>query len=1649
MERKEDFAQEALKFLDSAHKLEEEKKFKEAIESYQVAADFLKRSGYMMHRVDDIYTRIEALNNFIKEEKIFQHIQSSAQLDKLQDQAFSLLDGASRLETSGLIEDAIQQYKSAIELLVQAGWSETQLQNLKMKIVTLLDRYEHQKVSQQQLATPVEIQPQIVSAFGEKKDVAKTEELQRYRERKRREEQIQNDAFAFIDNAKFLERDRKYDDAINNYEQAIVLLNSIGWDEQTKNIQIIVQKLRNDKEEFEKFKLQQQREKLEERFEILPPLTKPLSADSGDNIDIIEFETVQKDEEKIQTEAFNLIDIGKKLEIEKKYDKAISKFENAISLLRSIGWDSYIQPVSNFIKDIKEKQKRNEEVTVLAKKRDIETKTIQETIFMKERDEIAQSAQEIEVKRKKYAQKRRKELEKESQFITILDKADKILHENRDYSGAISEYQKAIGLILGLGSGWQPYINTIKSTISSVKRLKESQVENKLEMQKKAVKRKQQDLEYQQQLSIQLQRERANLQKKEIEFQIRKDEIDYREQHKEEAFKILEDAQAFIKQGDLDNAILAYQNAGNLLAGIQWEDGLPLIENAIFEMERRKKDLALIKQKDLQKSIKSFNAEKEFQEKIAREMRLEREKLKQKEIRLKERKKELKFREERKQLAFKILEEAQTHLKQGNFDKTIEIYHKATNIFAEIQWYEEVELIGKAIIEIENNRRDLGLKKQKELQILLKKEQEERDFQEKVAHEMKVHKERLEQRNIELKEIENETAIRETRKEEAFKLIENAQHFLSLGKFEESIKIYRNVASIFAQIQWTDEIPLIQQAIREVEAKKKEKGLWKQKTMMETIEKEATSRKFLEHIKRQREIERLKIQSEKELIERKKAMTAENIAKQESAFKIIDEADFLLKEESLEEAIEEYQKALRLLNEIGWTGGYIILIEDTIQEIIIKKQEKQKRLQHEREVSSKRIEEEKIFERRISEQIRRQQERLLAKKIEIQKKTDLLKHMESLKSSAFELIDKAEILLNQGLYEQSIELYFQAVLILSEIQFPTEPIKEMIQKVQEKKREEDLNKQYEIELILKRQEEETLFQEKVAENMRIEREKMKNKQIQLIEREELKEYMEKRKQDAFDLLEEAEIFMKQANYDKALEYYLSAELVLNEIQFPTISIRELIAKVGEKKREQELQKQKELEAKLQKEREELKFQKKVAENLIREKQSLKVKQTKIEKIEQVRKNLENKKEEAFNILDIAEKNIEKLDYDQAIINYRKAMLMLNEIQFPTDTINDMIIKASNLKKQQVIEEELKLTRELEKLEEEKKLEIILKERKRQERERQVARQLALQEKERLVQEQMTHREAAFSLLDQARKYLKGIYSDYDSAISLYIQAKDLLEEKIGWEPEINNLNMIIKDLIEEKTKLIEKKKLDEQLRIKRQREYQFFQKEIQERREEHEKQKREQQRKLRELYETKQYTRQTKEEGLSLIDKGKQFAAYHDFENAYKSFNIAIEKFKEIGWIEQTMYIQKEIENTKNLQLKVVKEELSVQKIYEDLRQKKLEEELVLKEKDKEIKETVVEVGDLTGEIAKLIEERKELLNLRAQQEKDRIKQDAKEFSKKMGDMIKIKQELIDELDKSQEVADKQKEDLIKAEDKKKADEIKKMLRDVSKKKKN
>ncbi|MHA1986200.1 MAG: hypothetical protein ACW98D_06145 [Promethearchaeota archaeon] len=2120
MQSPEDLAQEAIKFLELAQKFEEENNVNQALSNYEKAVEFLKQSGYLMHRVNDIYERIEELKSSVKKEKLYQQTQVNAQIEQLQDQAFALLEGAKKLEFDGFFEEAIQQYLAAIDLLSKSGWSESQLEKIKLKIKNLseiLKKEQHtEQRPEQELSQSEEYlkgledkTPEVVGMFGQKTSIEKAESVARYRLRKKQEEENQNHAFAHIDKAKVFEKERKYDQAIMNYERAIELLNSIGWDNQTQKIMLIIKKLRQDKEQFEKFQSQQKQVTTEipEKF-VTEKIKQPESELRKERL--IKFEEKKNREETIQSNAFNLIDIGKKLEREKNYDQAILTFEKAINLFKSIDWDSYIHPITNIIDDIRKKQEREKRAELLKQRREKELSNLQSSIYKKQQEQIVESAKEIDLKKKQYEEKRNEEAKLEKELFNILSSADTILQEKR-YDDAISEYEEALKLIENLGTGWETYVSNINNTVSNVQKIKNAQFKKQYEVQQRLEKKEKSELEFQTQIVNLLNKERERIKQKEIVLKDREKELIEFDKKKNEAFDFLDSAIELIKKKEYENAIRAYQNAGKNFAEIQWKDEIFIIESSILEVEELRRNQKLLEQKKFRETIDRQKEDEAFQNQIAKYLQQERENIKKREIKLKARAEELKYREERSKAGFKLLDQAKEKASNGDYDEAIEILQYSINFFADAQMRHEISLIQNSIIEIENKKREAEIQSQIKMQADLEKEKQEKAFQEQISKEVKLNQEKLRQKEIIRRERENELIYREERKNQAFNLLENAQKLILQGNYDEVLEIYHKVANIFAQIQWVDEIPLLKQAIQDIEQKKKESMLFKQKQLQRSIKKEAAERAFIEQIKYQRERESLDTLKQFETLEQEKAVSAQYLDKQQEAFKMIEAGEILIKEENYENAVINYQKAIELLKNIGWGTYYLKVLNDTIDTIQERESEKEKAKQIEFELALKHQKEEEQFHIKIGKALKEEQEKIKAKEILLQKRETTLSSIESRKSEAFGIMSDAEILLNQGEFDQSIEKYRQAELVLNEIGFPTEIVQEMIQKIQEKRRTEELNKIAQIERNVRKEQEDLIFQQQIVEKVRLEQQKMLEKQKKLKEQEEFKlkeeemkeeafkilemaqtdlgkgnfddaiksykdasrifqdikwvdeikliqssidavetkkrevelekqriiaehieqekldksfqeqiaketkihqeelkrkeiilrkrekeethrekqkehafkllddaqnyltqtnydkalefyyevtnifaqiqwtdeipiiqetildiqnkkrendvlkqkslekaledekaqyeflekinqhkqreketaikelgdrerkkltstqnlirekeglelieigdgllkdnkfdealdkynnaimilsdigwtgeylkllyetidlintrkeevekrkgikqeilikqqkeeevfqkriidsvqrekerllerqievqkredlakllerqkskafnimedaeknlnegrydeainkyrqaelllneigfqseaikemifkiqeknrekilreqkqmeisiqkereeirfqqeiredikinelktkdkqnelkkqrerhQYNESRRNEAFDLLESAEIYLNQTQYDKALEYYYSAEIILNEIRFPTEGIREMIQKVQERKKEFQSQKQKDLEMKVQKEKDEWEFHQKAAEMADVERQRLKDKQIQIEEIERRKSIVEQRKEQAFKILDEAEKHLNQSQYQKAIEKYRKAEFILNEIYFPTDSINSMVSKVKLIIKEKEATEELKFQRELEKIQEEKDLQLLIEERQRQEREKKKAQLLTAKERERIIEEQISIRDSAYSFLEEAGNHLKQPIPDYDKAISLYFLARNLLSENIGWEPEINNLNALIKDLQREQTNFYEKKQIEEAAQIERQKEYAAFQEEVKIRRIEQEKLKREQERQYRELILTKQRSEQIRDEGLKLIDEGKKWTAYHDFEKANDRYNQAIQKFREIGWNEEINYIETEIKNMKLFEERVIAEESRINAIQEQLEEQREKEESKRKIEDLKLQENISEVHQSANDIMKLIEERREKEKSIEEQEKLKTIEESKDFRGKIGDLIKIKEELIRELGLKEQEEENLKEKLQRAKEREEVDNLKRMIKETGTKKK-
>ncbi|MCK4284900.1 MAG: hypothetical protein KAX18_01805 [Candidatus Lokiarchaeota archaeon] len=1632
---------------------------------YEVQQKLEKKEKSELEFQNQIFNQLNKERERIKQKEIILKDKEKELIyfEKRKIVAFEFLDSAINFIKKKEYENAIIAYQNAGNIFAEIQWKD-EISVIENSIFEVEELRRNQKLlEQKKVQEAIEkqkedeaFQMQIAKYLQQEREKIKKREI----ELKERAEELEyheerrKAGFKLLEQAKEEASKGNYDEAIEILQYSINFFADAHMRHEISLIQNSIIEIENRRREAElqnqiKMQADLERDKQEKVFQ--EQLTKELKSrqEKLKQKEIIlrerEKELAYREERK--KEAFNLLENAQKLVSQGNYDEVLEIYYKVTGLFAQIQWVDEIPLLKQAIQDIEQKKKesmlfKQKQLQKAIKKETSERVFIEQIKYQREREtQVALKESEfLEYEKIISAQN----LAEQQEAFKMIEAGETLLKEE-NYENAVKNYQKAIELLknIGWGTYYLKILNDTIDTIQERKSEKEKAIQTEFEL---TLKHQKEEEQFQAKIADYLKKEQEKIKSKEILLQKREISVSIIETRKSEAFGIMGDAENLLNQGQYDQSIGKYRQAKLLLNEI----GFPteIVQEMIQKIQEKRRTEELNKITQFELNLRKEQEDLIFQQQIVEKVRLEQQKMIEKQEKLKKQEELNLITDKMKGKAFNALEIAQSHLRKGNFDDAIKSYHDAAKIFEEINWKDEIKLIQNSINVIEERKREAELQKQREFAEVIDQEKLEKAFQEQIAKETKIQQEELKHKEIVLRNREKEITYREDQKEHAFKLLNEAQSFLSQAKYDRALEIYYEVTNIFAQIQWTDEIPIINETILDIQSKKKENDLLKQKSLEKAIEDEKAQYDFLEKVNLLKQRKKEMAIKELEFREIKKLTSAQNLIKQEDAFKIIEDGDGLLKDNNFDNALTKYNNAIMILKDIGWTSEYLKLLYGTIDIIKTRKREVEKKKEMEQHLLTEQQKEEEKFQTKIIDYVQRENKRLQKRQIEIQKREDLAKLLEQQKTKAFGLMDDAEKNLNEGLYEEAIDRYRQAELLLSEIGFPSGAVKEMIYKVQEKNRENSLRKQKHMEILLQNEREEWKFQQKIREDIKIGELKTKTKQTELEKQRERHQYSERRRNEAFNLLEGAEIYLNQAQYDKALEYYYSAEILLNEIRFPTEGIREMIQKVQERKNESRLQKQRDFEMNLEKEKDEWKFQLKVAEIANVERKRLKTKQIQLEEVDRRKSMMEQRKQQAFKILDDAETHLKHTQYQKTIEMYRKAEFILNEIHFPTDSINNMVTKVKLIMKEKDEMEQLTFQRELEKIQEEKDLQLLIEERQRQEREKKKAQLLAVQERERVIQKQMTIRESAYSFLEEAGKYLKQPIPDYDKAVSLYILARNILAENIGWEPEINNLNALIKDLQQEQTSFYEKKQLEEAAQIKRHKEYEVFQEEVRIRRLDQEKLKQEQERQYRELLLNKQRSDQIRDEGLRLIDEGKKRAAYHDFEKANNNYNQAILKFKEIGWQEEIKYIETEIRNMKIFEERVKTEEARINTIQEQLEKQRKREENKLKFEELKLQENIIEVRQSADEIMRLIEERREKQKIIEEKEKVKIIEESKDFRGKLGELIKIKEELIHELGIKEENKEKIKEKLQKAKEREEVDNLKRMIKEAGRNKK-
>jgi len=523
--------------------------------------------------------------------------------------------------------------------------------------------------------------------------------------------------------------------------------------------------------------------------------------------------------------------------------------------------------------------------------------------------------------------------------------------------------------------------------------------------------------------------------------------------------------------------------------------------------------------------------------------------------------------EEKSKLAYDYLENGSNFSQSNQFDKALEKYMQAKNIFQEIGWTSEVPKVELLIKELNEKKNEFLKTQEKKLKITEKKKKRTEKEQEIISQ----HGEFL-QKSEDIKETKLKMYQQKKQKEkdlsmEAYNLLGEASELIQSYEFEKALKNYNQAIQLFSEINWQSEIPKIQQFIKDLEEKQKkflvsqQEQLKKQEVSKEIFEK---GQKFLlkqqELKKSVKDVKDTKIKAYQQKKQKEKDLSTE-------AYDLLGETSELEEDNLFDEALENYLLATEIFKEIGWHSE-VLKIQEFIKKLETKKKKYLKLLQKEKErqtqiqVQQTKLKELELIKQESLQKESYQKEEKL-KRIEQQKKEQkrIEKEIQDKVNYVGKLERDYEKTLKKGKFDQQnpymeiISTYEEIIEILKETGWTDQinPYKETIKHFEQKfardlKLREIERQKKEEELISVTPIEDQIETQAVTDKRdKLELKKKKQKQIEK-EIQDRVNYAERLERE-YDLALRKKDFSQKAPYNEIILIYEDIIKILKEVEW--------------------------------------------------------------------------------------------------------------------------------------------------------------------------------------------------------------------------------------------------------------------------------------------------------------------------------------------------------------------------------------------------------------------------------------------------------------------------------------------------------------------
>jgi hypothetical protein len=759
--------------------------------------------------------------------------------------------------------------------------------------------------------------------------------------------------------------------------------------------------------------------------------------------------------------------------------------------------------------------------------------------------------------------------------------------------------------------------------------------------------------------------------------------------------------------------------------------------------------------------------------------------------------------------------------------------------------------------------------------------------------------------------LEEQNKNRNKYESDVNELWEDAIELIKKEMFDDGIDLYKQILEIVKAHPWGIIAFKVEDQLQN--------AIQKQKEILERKQREIEA----QQLKKLKEEEEAKLMAardrlkQKELSEKEQKMQAIQKRKQKEnenstkAYNLLEQGTNLAKSKDFSTAIQIYEEAKKLFEEINWQSEASRVVESLND---IKQQNKKhmellerERLEREKLDAELKKQAEVIEKTQLTQQLKSKEDAEKSKK-----ESDSVKTKKDMEAIALRKIDEGNALLKAYNFDGSIEKLREAKDIFTKIGWVNEADNVILsiektkhqQEVyfnkiqreksfesQKKQEEEDLRKQLELQRRVKEREEQEKAQKSQDESQKKKKDYEVSKQaLAMIQEMEKIVAVYKEKASMKD-------FSQSCPYEQARNTYYEARNMFKQIGWndeaekinASIALYENLMITDLKIREFERKKKEE------KLHEELDFKETIERERKNHEMKERAKQEEYKKQEKLQEEIEAKQKAAFVKLEKGNALVKEFNFDQAENLYREALMIFEQISWRqgAELTRDALV---NMKREQdkyertqaekirSVEDAEKAKRELE-----KQIQMAKSDDERQKIE---MKQKALDSKLKKDREEQVHNEIIL-LLQEGSELIQKF--EFESGIAKYEKTLPLFNE-ISWDVKKVQVVDMIQTAKAKHQDYIARIQHDKELNIKKKTEQEEMERKIKESQEEDKRKQKEAQEQQKKMLSKDKRERELKEQAFSELDRANVAIDRGRFQNAMANLETALIAFKELGW---------------------------------------------------------------------------------------------------------------------------------------------------------